>query len=177
MTRAASEKRDRSCALIRMQSAHSRSVFSSASPWQMRQTCLLTVRRFRKLRAAVGTFVPPVKRWRKNVGNADAKHRLLSIRMPGEVLRRINLLHSEHSRTRQCGHVCGSTRRVTATFSFRNPLIQRGLSVRYVVAIPILVMLPVTICAAADTSKLPALGVDFTFEQKNKCQAFRRKSD
>jgi phosphatidylethanolamine-binding protein (PEBP) family uncharacterized protein len=42
--------------------------------------------------------------------------------------------------------------------------------VRYVVAIPILVMLPVTICAAADTSKLPALGVDFTFEQKNKCQ-------
>lgn len=41
---------------------------------------------------------------------------------------------------------------------------------RYVVAALILAMLPVTICAAADASKLPVLGVDLAFEQKNKCQ-------
>jgi phosphatidylethanolamine-binding protein (PEBP) family uncharacterized protein len=41
---------------------------------------------------------------------------------------------------------------------------------RYVIAVLILVVLQVTICTAADTSKLPAMGVDFSFDQKNKCQ-------
>lgn len=41
---------------------------------------------------------------------------------------------------------------------------------RHVLTALALAMLPATISAAADTSNLPPIGVDFTFGQKNKCR-------
>jgi phosphatidylethanolamine-binding protein (PEBP) family uncharacterized protein len=41
---------------------------------------------------------------------------------------------------------------------------------RSVLAVLMLVILPVTTCATADPDKLSPMGVDFGFDQKNKCQ-------
>ena len=41
---------------------------------------------------------------------------------------------------------------------------------RRVIAVAVMLTLAITACAEAQTSKPPRMGVDFAFEQKNKCQ-------
>ena len=111
--RSASRKRDRSWALIRVHSPHSRSCLNSVNSWQMRQTCLLIVFRFRKLRLTVATRSLLSKTFALSPIPERPRYQSRCRRAYGRksVSYKCNGLEP-----RQCGETRGPTRRTTARF-------------------------------------------------------------